>query len=572
MNKQEIAGALNEIATVMELLDENPFKIRAHRNAARAIETTSDDIEQLARDGELTNIKGVGKQIATKIEALLNTGSLPELDELHEKIPDGVFEMLKIHGLGAKKAKVIWTRLGVTTPGELEYACNENRLVELEGFGAKSQEKILKGIVALKKFAGRSHLPDARSLANKILKHLAKSSAVIRAEVAGSVRRKKETVKDIDIVASSEKPGKVMKRFLSAPGVIEVLAEGETKSSARFEPGIMVDLRVVSDHDYPYTLHHFTGSKEHNTALRGRAKSKGMKLNEYGLFNGDKLIECGDEEQLYKALDLAFIPPERRENIGEIEEAEKGELAPLVSMDDIVGLFHCHTKESDGVETVETMARECLARGYKYLGITDHSRTAAYAGGLTIDELKKQGDLIDEVNERLDGFHIFKGVESDILNDGSLDYPDKVLEKLDFVIASVHSGFTGGAMTMTDRIIKAIENPYTSMLGHPTGRLLLAREGYDVNMGALIDACAKHDVIIELNANPHRLDIDWREIPSAIKAGVKLSINPDAHRVKGLDHVKYGVMVARKGGVAASDVVNTYKLGDVKNILNKRKK
>ncbi len=571
MNKSEVAAVLNEIGTIYDLLGENPFKVRAHHNAARVVETLGEDLAKLATSGELTKIKGIGKQIAAKIESLVKTGELSELAELRSKAPEGVFQILKIPGMGPKKVGAVWRELGVTTIGELEYACNENRLLDLDGFGAKSQENILRGIETIKKFADASLLPDALNQAEKALEHMLKQSFVIRAELAGSVRRAREIVKDVDIVASSSDPEAAMDHFTAMPGAVEVISKGKTKSSLRLESGIQVDIRVVADDQFPYVLHHFTGSREHNTAMRQLARSKGMKMNEYGLFREGKPTPCDSEKEIFEALGIGFIPPERRENIGEIEQALAGEPVSYVDVSDIAGVFHCHTNYSDGRETLKTMVNACIERGYGYLGVADHSRTASYAGGLSIDDLKRQSDEIDRLNKNLNGFHVFKGIESDILADGSLDYPEETLDRLDFVIASVHSGFISDEKKMTERLITAINNPYTTMLGHPTGRLLLGREGYPVNMDRIIEACAKNSVIIELNSNPHRLDIDWRHIGSARAAGVKISINPDAHRIPGLDHVKYGVMQARKGGCGKTDVFNTLPLDEVKMALTKLK-
>ncbi|MBI5814021.1 MAG: DNA polymerase/3'-5' exonuclease PolX [Nitrospinae bacterium] len=572
MEKSAVAAMLSEIAVILDILGENPFKVKAHQSAARAIETLPGDLDEIMAGDHLTDIKGIGSHIAEKIKTFAAAGALPELEALRKKVPAGLFDILKIPGLGPKKAKALWDKLGVTTIRELEYACNENRLVELSGFGAKSQENIIKGIKNVTKFAGRRLAPEAFAAAGPVIEWVLKGPAVKRAQLAGSVRRGLETVKDIDIVASSQNPEKVMDRFVKAPGVAEIIGQGPTKSSIRLESGFQVDLRVVDDAQYPFALHHFTGSREHNTLMRSRAKAMGLKMNEYGVFRGEKLIACGDEEEIFAALKLAYIPPELREGIDEIDESEKGRIPKLVEPGDITGIFHAHTVASDGVDTLENMAAACKKMGSKYLGISEHSRTAAYAGGLSIDELEKQGDEIDEVNAKLSGFRVFKGVESDILNDGSLDYPDKVLAKLDFVIASVHSGFNMDEKKMTERIVRAIENPFTTMLGHPTGRLLLARDGYPVNMGKVIEACAKHDVIIELNANPHRLDIDWRVMKLAKDAGVKISVNPDAHRVSGLADVAWGVAAARKGWLEKGDVFNTMAPDKIEKELERRKK
>lgn len=557
----------------MEMLGENPFKIRAHMNAARAVETYPGDITSLAEEGGLRQIKGIGESIASKIETLVKTGTLPELDELKSKIPPGIFDMLRIPGLGPKRVKEIWDLLGVTTIRELEYACNENRLVDLPGFGAKSQENVLKGIQTLHKFAGRRLLSEGLPAAAALLDWMKGEPAVIRAEIAGSVRRGLETVKDIDIVASSADPEKVMERFVGAKGVSDVINRGPTKTSVRLESGFQADIRVVTDEEFPFALHHFTGSREHNTLMRSLAKTRGLKMNEYGLFHGESGMKLKNEEEIFRALGLSFIPPELREGLYEIDLASENKIPALIEPGDITGVFHVHTDKSDGVETLEALVKEAMRLGHKYIGISDHSRSAAYAGGLSADDLMKQGEEIEKINEKLKGkFHVFHGVESDILSDGSLDYPDKTLAMLDFVVASVHSGFNMDERKMTERIVAAIANPYTTMLGHPTGRLLLARDGYPLDMGKVVEALAKHNVMMELNANPHRLDVDWRVMGSLKKARVKIVINPDAHRKEGLSDTKYGVTTARKGGMTKNEVFNTEPLDKIKSALLSRKK
>jgi DNA polymerase (family 10) len=573
MNKQTIADALRDVGALMEILGENPFKIRALINAARAVETHTGDLKKLADEGRLTEIKGVGESIAGKITTLINTGSLPELEELKLKIPAGVFELLKIPGLGPKRAKAIWDSLGVTTVRELEYACNENRLVELSGFGAKSQENILKSINAIHRFAGRRLLSEGMFAVGPLLEWASNSPAVIRAQMAGSVRRGLETVKDIDIVASSADPERVMERFVGAPGVTDVINRGHTKTSVRLESGFQADIRVVTDDEFPFALHHFTGSREHNTIMRSLAKTMGLKMNEYGLFRGDTGMRLASEEEIFKALGLSYIPPELREGLDEVNLAGEGKIPTLIEEADITGVFHVHTDKSDGVDTLETLAQEAMRLGYKYLGVSDHSRTAAYAGGLSSDDLLRQGEQIDKLNTKLKGrFHLFKGVESDILQDGSLDYPDKILAGLDFVIASVHFNFHMDERKMTERIVTAINNPRTTMLGHPTGRLLLARDGYPLDMEKVVEALAERGVHMELNANPHRLDVDWRVMGPLKKAGVKIAINPDAHRKEGLHDMRYGVLSARKGGLTQKDVFNTLPIEKIKAELASRRK
>ncbi|MBF0293513.1 MAG: hypothetical protein HQK86_15305 [Nitrospinae bacterium] len=390
MDKKVIASVLDDLGALMELLGENPFKVRAILHAARAVETFTGDLKQLADEGRLTEIKGVGESIAGKINALLNTGSLPELEELKSKIPAGVFEMLKIPGLGPKRAKALWQNLGVTTVRELEYACNENRLLELDGFGAKSQENILKGINTLHKFAGRRLLSEGMGAVEPLIEWVRESPAVIRAQIAGSVRRGLETVKDIDIVASSADPESVMERFVAAPGVIDIIARGHTKTSVRLESGFQADIRVVTDEQFPFALHHFTGSREHNTLMRSLAKTMGLKMNEYGLFKGEHSLNLASEEEIFKALGLSYIPPEMREGFDEVTLAGEGKIPTLIEEADIIGLFHVHTDKSDGVDTLEVMAQEAIRLGYKYMGISDHSKSAAYAGGLSVDSLKRQ--------------------------------------------------------------------------------------------------------------------------------------------------------------------------------------
>ncbi len=556
----------------MEILGENPFKSRAHQTASRVIESLSGDLNEMVQSGELLNVKGIGKGIFEKIEILLNTGVLPAYEELKSRIPEDLLELLRIPGMGPKKVKAVHEKLGVKNIGELEYACAENRLVELDGFGAKSQEKILVGIQNLKKYMERHLLSTALEEASLIYDEIAKHRDVQRHLLAGSLRRFKETIKDIDILVSAKKSERIMEHFTALHNVDSVVAKGKTKSSIVLDSGINADLRVVADEQFPYASHYFTGNKEHNTQMRGRAKRMGMKLNEYGLFEGDTLIPCKDEEAIFKKLGLVYIPPELREGTGEIEAAEQGELPELIRESDIRGLFHVHSTYSDGIATVGEMALAAKQMGFEYLGIGDHSQSAAYAGGLSPSEVKKQREEIDTLNESLEGFTVFHGIESDILIDGSLDYPERILATFDYVVASVHSNFGLSEAQMTKRIIKAIENPYTTMLGHPTGRLLLAREAYKVDLIAVIEAASEHNVIIELNAHPQRLDLDWRYLKVAKEKGVKIAINPDSHNAAGLYDYRYGVGIARKGWLRRSDVINAMNTAEVRSLFQKMKK
>lgn len=484
-------------------------------------------------------------------------------EDLKASIPEGLVEMLKIPGLGPKKIKTIYEKLNITTIRELEYACIENRLIDLAGFGEKTQKKILEGIQFVKQFSGQHLYPEAYTEALKLKEYLDMTKTALVTEIAGSLRRKKEIVKDIDILAAASDSSKVMEAFVNYQDVREVIAKGDTKTSVTLKSGINTDLRVVTEKEFPYALHHFTGSKEHNTAMRHKAKQMGIKMNEYGLFKGDKLIECKSEEEVFNKLGLLYIPPELRENMGEIEAAEKGELPKLIEEKDIKGVFHVHTTYSDGTNTLVEMVEAARKFGYKYIGITDHSKSAFYAGGLKEEDLVRQWEEIEELSKKYNDIVIFKGIESDILPDGSLDYEEEILKQFDFVIASIHSNFRMSKEDMTKRIIKAIENKYTTIIGHVTGRLLLARDSYEIDIYEVIEAAGHYGKIIEINATPYRLDLDWRYVKHAKEKGVKLAICPDAHGVEGLNDIKYGVGIARKGWLEAKDVINTYEVHEI---------
>jgi len=572
MNKKEVAEALEEIGLLLELAGENPFKTRAYGSAARAIERSAGDLKGLVETGELLKVKGIGDSIFAKIKQMVEQDKSSYLEELHAKVHRGLVEMIRIPGFGPKRARAVHEKLGINSLGELEYACRENRLVKLEGFGQKSQDKILAGIQFLKRHQGRFLISDALSDAERLLAVVQGCKETIRACVAGSLRRCKETVKDVDILAAVRESGPVMDAFTKAKGVETVAAKGDTKSSIVLSSGLASDLRTVSEKEYPYALAHFTGSAEHNIAMRARAQQKfGYKLNEYGLFKGDKLIDAKDEKEIFKKLDLAYIEPELRENAGEIEAAEKGKLPNLLRMEDIKGVLHVHTTASDGSDSLDEVAKAAEEAGYLYLGVTDHSKTAVYAGGLKEQDVLEQHRAIDNLNKKLKKLRILKGTESDILPDGSLDFPDKVLERFDFVVVSVHSSFNLSRAEMTKRIVKAMKNPYTSILGHPTGRLLLAREGYDVDLDELLKVAAGEGVAVELNADPHRLDLDWRYGKRAHDLGVKVAIDPDAHSAEAFSVMRYGVGIARKGWLEAGDVLNALETEALLRFFQKRR-
>lgn len=573
MDKKQIAKILKEMAVLMEIRGDNPFKVRAHENAARILEGLNADIKELVDSGEITKIKGIGKGTAEKIVTLLNDGKLDEFEELKAEIPAGLLEMSKISGMGAKKIKAVWVELGITTVAELEAAAKEDRLSGMKGFGGKTQEKILQNIELLKKFQDRHRLPYAVEAGNMLLETLKALPGVIRCEIAGSLRRWKETVKDIDLVVSAADKDRaaIMDHFTSLPAVEVVNGKGDTKSSVVLDNGISADLRIVADDKFPYILHHFTGSKEHNVAMRQHAIKNGMKISEYGLFKGEEIIPCRDETEIFQKLGMAYIAPELRENYGELDAALENRLPDLIELSDIKGIIHAHSTWSDGANTLEEMANGCQALGYEYLAISDHSKAAAYANGLSEDRIKQQHAEIDELNATLSGFRILKGIECDILRGGELDYDDEVLATFDLVIVSIHSSFNMTEAEGTERIIKAIENPFVTILGHPTGRLLLKRDGYPINHHAVIDAAAELGVCIEINANPRRLDIDWRYCQYAKEKGLTIAINPDAHRLAGYDDMQYGVGVARKGWLTKDDILNTGSADDVLAFANKRR-
>ncbi|MGA1840280.1 MAG: DNA polymerase/3'-5' exonuclease PolX [bacterium] len=559
MDKKDVIHALEEMAVLMDLKGENPFKIRAFSNAARTLQGVSEDINQLVESGEIGQIKGVGKSITEVITELVKTGKSSDLEELRASTPPGMIEMLKIPGMGPKKVKAVWEKLGISTIGELEYACNENRLIDLEGFGQKTQEKILVGIGMLKKYAEQHLLSVARGEAEALYEQVKNLPGVIRSDIAGSIRRWKETIKDIDLLISAEDNAReqIMDSFTKLPEVELIVAKGNTKSSITLKTGINADLRIVNDEQFPYALHHFTGSKEHNVAMRGHAKKMNLKMNEYGLFRDEtQNVPCRTEADIFRELGMQYIPPELRENYGEIQAALNQDIPKLVEWDDLRGVIHVHSNYSDGANTIREMAEASREMGYQYMVLCDHSKNASYANGLQVDRLIVQHQEIEEINKGFNGFRILKSIECDILANGSLDYTDDVLSTFDLVIASVHYKFTMTEEEATERVLKALKNPYVTILGHPTGRLLLAREGYPINMPRVIQAAGELEVAIELNANPHRLDIDWRLLNQAKNQGVKISINPDAHRIEGINDTRYGVGIARKGWLCPEDVLN----------------
>ncbi len=571
MDKSQVAAILEDIAVLLALQEKsNTFEVRAYENAARAVNSLDGDIVQLTHQGKLKGVPGLGPTIIKRIEELVNTDHLAYYEELRKATPEIKLEMLRIPGVGPKKINAIYDQLHVQSIAELEQACREDKVAKLPGFGKKTQEKILQGIAFLAQHGDRFLYPVAEQEAERIRAALATLPEIVRLEIAGSLRRRRETVKDIDMVASvADDAGEDVRRmimdfFTRQPSVQTITGKGDTKSSVVLESGIAMDLRVVKDSQFPYTLHHFSGSKEHHIPLRRRALSMNMTINDYGLFKGKEpdltLIPCRSEADIYAALGMDYIEPELREDMGEIEAAVQHSLPTLVQESDLRGVLHVHSTWSDGQNTMRELAEACIARDFLYLGISDHSKTAAYAGGLTEDDLRRQHEEIERLNEEYAGrLRILKGSECDILKDGTLDYADDVLATLDFVIASIHSNFKLSPREQTERMLRAIANPYVNIIGHPTGRLLLSRAGYELDMDTVIDAAAAHGVCIEINAHPSRLDLDWRLVHRARDKGIKIPIDPDAHTLDGLDDMRYGINIARKGWLRASDVLNTMK-------------
>jgi DNA polymerase (family 10) len=560
MDKREIARIFEEIALLLELRGESPFKSNAYANAARTIETLNEDVAMLVASGAIRDLKGIGQALSEKLAELVGTGRLQYYEELKRSIPAGLIEMTGIPGMGPKKISAVWDKLGITTVGELEYACIENRLVGLPGFGRKTQDKIRQGILQMKKRRGFHLFAHAIPEAEGIVQGVRGAPGVYEVALVGDLRRRMEIVRSIDLLAAAEGSEAVLQVIRRLEGVSEAVLEG---SMITAKTGIGVPLVVTVSGDLqPHALLAATGSESHLAALADRAARRGVAWN-LGAARGEASPEADSEEALYVALGLPFIPPELREGLDEIELAEEGRLGPLLESTEIQGIFHNHTTASDGSASLEEMVEAARTLGYRYIGISDHSQSAFYANGLKEDRIRDQHAAIDALRARVSGIAIFKGIEADILADGSMDYPDEVLARFDFVIASVHSRFNLPEEEQTNRILRALANAHVTMLGHPTGRLLLSRDGYRVDMRKVLESAKEHGKVIEINANPHRLDLDWRLCRYARTLGVKVSINPDAHATEGLRDVPFGVNVARKGGLAPAQVVNTLGPGEI---------
>ncbi len=573
MKNREIARIFSEIADIMEIKEGNVFKIRAYRRAALNLEGVSRDLALLSRK-ELLEIPGVGADLAGRIEEYLQSGTMALYEQLKQEIPAGVFALLAIPDLGPKTAKAIYEALQIASIEELEQAALEHRLIGIKGIKQKTEENILRGIAAVKR--GRERQPLGRMLpaAQELVDALKERAQLERIEVAGSIRRRRDTIKDIDIVATSPEPAAVMEAFVNLPQVSTVIMRGPTRASVTILEGVGVDLRVVEPASYGAALAYLTGSQPHNVRLREMAQKRGMKINEYGIFREDDNQRLGgeNEEDVYRLLDLAFVPPVLREDRGEIEAALSGKLPKLVTQGDIRGDLHVHSRWSDGAHSIADLVEAARQRGLSYLAVTDHSQGLGVARGLSVERLLEQGAEIRELNRQLTGFRVLHGTEMDILGDGRLDFPDDVLKELDVVVASIHSGFNNSKEVMTARIVAAMRNPHVSIIGHPTGRILGEREGYQLDMEQVLQVAKETGTALEINAYPMRLDLEDRHVRRAKELGVMIAVNTDTHAKLQFDFLPYGISVAQRGWLERGDVLNTLEPDELLKRLNKKRK
>jgi DNA polymerase (family 10) len=568
----DIAHVLQDIAVLLEIKGANPFRIRAYQNAARTVEEQTMPLRVMVEeDTDLTTLPGIGKDIGGYIRELVTTGDLGVYEELTDEIPESLIELTRLPGIGAKKVRRLWEVLDVRTIADLERAATDGRVADLEGFGAKSQQKILDGIVRYRRRIGRSGIADAEQYVEPLVAYLAAHDGVERVEVAGSYRRRRETVGDIDVLAVATDPAAVMEHFTAYPEVKHVALTGETKTTVRLRGGLQVDLRVVPAASYGAALQYFTGSKEHNVRLRKRAVSRGLSVSEYGVMDGEggTVLAGNSEESVYAALDLPWIPPELREDRGEIDAAEQGALPDLVTLDDIRGDLQMHSTWSDGKHSVEEMLEACAARGYAYFAITDHSKALAMTGGLDAAKLRAQWEEMAAIAGRHDEIRLLRGMEVDILRDGALDLEDELLDELDLVLVSVHSSLDLPSAQQTERILTAIRHPAVNILAHPTGRLINRRDPMAFDLDEVLKAAAECGVIVELNAHPDRLDLKDTHLMRARELNLRVVISTDAHRVGDLGLMRYGVEQARRAWLTRADVVNAWALEHLQDALAK---
>ena len=570
MKNQEISGLFNDIADLLEIKGGNPFRIRAYRRAALNIESFPKDVAETPAE-ELMNIPGIGQDLAGKIEEYVKTGRVQAHEDLKKEVPEGLSLLLSVPGLGPNTARVFFEKLQIKNLEDLERLAKEHKLSGLPGIKEKTEENILKGIQMLKRGMERQPLGKVLPIANSILEYLRKNAPVLNLNIAGSIRRWKDTINDIDILATSKDPKAVMHAFVHLPDLKDVLMHGPTKSSVILREGIQVDLRVVEEDSFGAALAYFTGSKSHNIRLREMAVKAGLKLNEYGIFRekDDKKLGGRNEEDIYRILGLPFIAPEMREDSGEIEAALEGRLPELVDLRDIRGDLHVHTKRSDGSHDFDELIEAAKKRGYEYIAITDHSKGLGIAHGLNEERLTKEKREIDALNKKLKGFRLLAGVEVDIKSDGQLDLPDEMLKQLDIVVASVHSGFRQSRGQITKRIVSAMRNPYVSIIAHPTGRLIGERDPYEVDMQEILRVAKETGTAIEINAYPLRLDLNDTSVKMAKEKGVRIAISTDTHVTNQFEYMSYGVSIARRGWLEKADVLNTLSYTQLKKALKK---
>ncbi len=568
MVNQQVAQKFYKTADLLEILGENPFRVRAYRNAARTIESLGRDLSEMVAQGEdLTKLPGIGKDLAEKIKEIIATGSFSKLRELEEKVPPGLVELLKVEGLGPKRIKTLYDTLGITSLEELREAAAKGEISKLPGFGKKLEQTILKGVVLAKKEGRRFRWAYAEAFAIELVRFLKKARGLKEIEVAGSYRRKKDTVGDLDILVAAREPAQIIDHFVTFPDIKTVISKGQTRSTVILSSDIQVDLRAVEEESYGSALHYFTGSKAHNIAIRSIALKAGLKINEYGVFKGEKRIAGRSEDEIFSAVGLPFIEPELRENRGEIEAAMEGRLPRLITLEDIKGDLHCHTKWSDGKHTVSEMAEAARSLGYSYIAITDHSRRLAMIKGLDEERLIEQAREIEEVRARFPDIHILHGIEVDILEDGSLDLSDEALSRLDIVVAAIHSKFKLSKEKQTERLLRAIDNPRVNIIAHPTGRLIGERDGYDLDMERVMEHAKARGCILELNAQPSRLDLNDVHLKLAKEMGIKVSIATDSHNTDNLLFMRFGINQARRGWLERQDVVNCLPVEGLKKLL-----
>lgn len=571
IHNSDIADVFNETADLLEIQGGNSFRIRAYRNAARTMQSLSKSVvELISHDGDLTGYPGIGKDLAGKIQEIVETGSFSLLEDLKKQVPQELSQLMKISGLGAKRVAKVYKELEISTPEQLKEAINSGRVRELEGFGKKTEQNILEEIERLEKEqTKRKKLTVAEEIAEPLMKYLKKADGIKDICIAGSFRRRKETVKDLDILVTCKRGSNIMDHFTGYEDVQKVVSKGKTRSTVLLRSNFQVDLRVVQQLSYGAALVYFTGSKEHNIAIRKIGIKKNYKLNEYGVFKGKKRVAGKTESEVYKKLSLSYIEPELRENRGEVEAAQKGKLPKLITLEDIKGDLHVHSKYTDGHNTIEEMALAAKKTGYKYIAITDHSQHVTVAGGLKARDLRKQLEEIDKINEKLKGITILKGTEVDILEDGGLDLPEEIIKELDLRVCSVHYKFNLSGKKQTERIIKAMDNPYFNILAHPTGRLINERDPYEMDMEQIIKAAKEKKCLLEINAHPDRLDLNDIYCKMAKDAGVKVAISTDAHQTEHLNYMRFGIGQARRGWMESEDVVNTKSVKQLKKLLSR---